>query len=273
LNIQLRQLKAWFNDYVRRFESSDPDVQKNMDLKEEHTRRVCENILDIGRSLNLPSGDLFLAEAAALLHDIGRFEQYRKYHTFVDGKSENHAALGVRIIKENEILKDFERASADTILRAVACHNRIAVPAVETPAFLLILKMLRDADKVDIWRVVTEYYYNSAGNRNQAVELDLPDTGEISDSIYEALVNGESARMADLRVLNDFKLLQIGWIFDVNFPRTFEIIQENRYLEAIRDVLPKGSKRVEAVYERARAHLEAETAKRSEARDQRSWPD
>jgi len=205
-----------------------------------------------------------------LLHDIGRFEQYRKYHTFMDGKSENHAALGVRIIKENEILKDFEPASADTILRAVACHNRLAVPADGSPAFLLVLKMLRDADKADIWRVVTEYYANSGGNRNQAVELDLPDTGEITDSIYEALMNGEPARMTDLTVLNDFKLLQIGWVFDVNFPRTFEIVRENRYLEAIRDVLPKGSKRAEAVYAKARAHLEAGTAKRSEARDQRS---
>jgi HD superfamily phosphohydrolase YqeK len=257
LDAYLQYLKVWFENYVRGFDSDDADIQKNMDLKAEHTRRVCENILDIGRSLDLSSGDLYLAEAAALLHDIGRFEQYRKYHTFADGKSENHAALGVRIIKENGILKNFEPASADTILRAVACHNRLAVPADGTPAFLLILRMLRDADKADIWRVVTEYYRNSADNRNQAVELDLPDTGEISDAIYEALVNGESARMADLKVLNDFKLLQIGWIFDVNFPRTFEIVRENGYLESIRDALPRGSRRVEAVYAKARAHLEA----------------
>ena len=257
MNVELRQLKAWFEDYVRRFDSSEPEVQKNMDLKAEHTRRVCENILDIGRSLDLGSPDLYLAEAAALLHDIGRFEQYRKYRTFVDGKSEDHAALGVRIIKENEVLRNFEPASADTVIRVVSCHNRLAVPVDGAPAFLLLLRMLRDADKADIWRVVTEYYLDSAGSRNQAVELDLPDTAEISDSVYEALLSGESARMTDLKVLNDFKLLQIGWVFDVNFPRTFEIVREEKYLETIRDALPKGSKRVEAVYARARAHLEA----------------
>jgi HD superfamily phosphodiesterase len=253
----LSNLKNWFADYVKGFDSTLADVQKNMDLKFEHTRRVCDNMLDIGKSLQIPPGDLLVAEAAALLHDIGRFEQYRQYRTFVDSKSENHAALGVKVIKENDLLKDFKPDSARIILRAVACHNRLEVPSDGTPKFLLILRMLRDADKVDIWRVVTEYYRRTDGSRNQAVELDLPDTDEITDRVYEELMAGNSGRMADLRVLNDFKLLQIGWIFDVNFPRTFEIVREKKYLEAIRDALPKGSKRVAEIYERARAHLEA----------------
>jgi len=105
--------------------------------------------------------------------------------------------------------------------------------------------------------VVTEYYRRTDGSRNQAVELDLPDTDEITDNVYEELMAGNSARMADLRVLNDFKLLQIGWIFDVNFPRTFKIVREKKYLEAIRDALPKGSKRVAEIYSRAREHLDA----------------
>lgn len=256
MEVLLSNLKTWFADYVRRFESEDPDIQKNIDLKSEHTRRVCENILDIGRGLGLSSKDLFVAEAAALLHDIGRFEQYRRYRTFVDSKSEDHAALGVKIVRENEVLKGFESGSADTVLRAVACHNRLAVPADGDAQFLLILRMLRDADKIDIWRVVTEYYRRSDNSRNQAVELDLPDTGDISDSVYEALMAGRPARMADLRVLNDFKLLQIGWIFDLNFPRSFEIVRDTGYLEAIRDALPRGAKRVDDIYSKARKYLE-----------------
>ena len=254
LDAPLSNLKSWFADYVRRFDSIDPDVQRNMDLKSGHTRRVCENILDIGKSQGLPPRDLHVAEAAALLHDIGRFEQYRRYRTFVDGKSENHAALGVKVIKENRLLKDFEPDAAGIILRAVACHNRLEVPVDGGPRFLLILRMLRDADKVDIWRVVTEYYQNSAAHRNQAVELDLPDNDTITDSVYQALMHGNLVRMADLRTLNDFKLLQIGWIYDVNFPRTFEIIQENRYLESIRDKLPQNSTQIDVIYERVLAY-------------------
>jgi hypothetical protein len=257
LDIPVSNLKSWFADYVRRFDAGDPEIRKNVDLKSEHTHRVCENILDIGRSLDLSPGDLCIAEAAALLHDVGRFEQYRRYRTFVDKKSENHAALGVKIIEENRLLEEFGAGPAAVIRRAVACHNRLAAPAEGDPKFLLVLRMLRDADKVDIYRVVTEYYHRSAGSRNQAVELGLPDTDDISDAVYGTLMAGRPARMDDLRVLNDFKLLQIGWVFDLNFPRSFEMVRERGCLEGIRDALPRDDKRVEDIYSKARAHLDA----------------
>jgi len=91
----LPRLKAWFEDYIRQFYSNDPIVQENMDLKAEHSRRVCEAIMDIGVSRDVSREDLCIAEASGLLHDIGRFEQYRRYRTFADYKSEDHAVLGV----------------------------------------------------------------------------------------------------------------------------------------------------------------------------------
>ena len=249
-------LKAWFDDYVSQFTSNDPIVQENMDLKAEHTRKVCEAITDIGGSLDLSGEDLSMAEASALLHDIGRFEQYRRYRTFFDFKSEDHAALGVKVIQANRVLDGLEPALADVIVRLVGYHNRAALPIDEEERCIFFLKLLRDADKVDIWRVVTEYYQNAKNNRNQAIELELPDIDKVSDSVYETLMDQKLVQMAHLETLNDFKLLQIGWIYDVNFPRTFQIVREKAYLETIRDALPQGSCRVAEIYERARGYLE-----------------
>jgi HD superfamily phosphodiesterase len=249
-------LKSWFEDYTREFSSEDPNFQENIDLKTEHTRRVCEAILDIGGSLDLPDEDQCMAEVTALMHDIGRFEQYKKYGTFSDYRSEDHAALGVKVIKHNRVLEGLEPDKAGIILRVIAYHNYFSLPAGEEENCLFFLKLLRDADKVDIWRVVTDYYQNSGNKRNQTLDLDLPDTDRISDPVYKALINRELARMADLKTLNDFKLLQIGWIYDVNFQRTFQIIRERGYLEKIRDALPKKSTRVSEIYERAEAYLE-----------------
>ena len=252
----LPELKAWFEDYISKFSFADPIVQKSIDLKTGHTRRVCETILDIGGSLDLSRDDLCTAEAAALLHDIGRFEQYRQYRTFSDSRSEDHAALGVKIIEDNRVLHGLEPAVAEIIVRVVKYHNRAALPDGEEERSLFFLKLLRDADKVDIWRLVTDYYKSAGNNRNQTIELDLPDRPQISDSVFKALMNGQLAHMVDLKTLNDFKLLQIGWIYDVNFPRTFQIVRENGYLEMIRDALPRKSIRVTEIYEQARAHLE-----------------
>ena len=249
-------LKTWFKDYIRRFSSDDPVVQASMDLKTDHTRRVCEAIVNIGGSLDLSREDLCLAEVAALLHDIGRFEQYRRYRTFSDYKSEDHAALGVKVIKANRVLHNLEPAMAEIIVRVVGYHNRAVLPAGEEERCLFFLKLLRDADKVDIWRVVTDYYQNAGHHRNHTLELDLPDEPRISDPVYKALMNGKLVQMADIKTLNDFKLLQIGWIYDINFPRAFQIVRENRYLEMIRDALPETSVRVAEIYERALTYLE-----------------
>jgi len=252
----LPRLKTWFAEYVRGFDSDDPAVQRNMDLKAEHTRGVCEAIQEIGRSLELSEDDLCLAEASALLHDIGRFEQYRRYRTFADHRSVDHATLGVDVIQNNRVLEGLDPAAAHLIVRAVACHNRAALPNGESERSLFFIRLLRDADKVDIWRVVTDYYRNAENHRSRTIELDLPDRDSVSDPVTEALMNGRLVHMADLRTLQDFKLLQIGWIYDVNFRRTFEIVRERRYLEAIRGALPEESLCVTEVYERARAYLE-----------------
>jgi hypothetical protein len=251
----LPKLRAWFAEYVRRFASEDPVLQENLDLKEDHTRRVCEAILEIGRSLDLSHEDLCLAEACALLHDIGRFEQYLRYRTFADYKSKDHAELGVKAIRTNHALEALDPDAAHVVLRVVKYHNRSALPVGEKERCLFFLKLLRDADKIDIWRVVTEYYRQAGHHRNPTIELDLPDVDRVSARVYDALMKGKLVHVADLNTLHDFKLLQIGWIYDVNFPRTFQIVQERRYLEKIRDTLPQKSSRIAEVYDRARAHL------------------
>ena len=252
----LPKLKAWFEDYIRQFSSEDPIVQKSMNLKAEHTRRVCDVIMDIGGTLDLSMDDLCMAKACGLLHDIGRFQQYIRYRTFSDYKSEDHAALGVEVIKANRVLNGLTPAIADIIVRVVRYHNRALLPVGEGNRCLFFLKLLRDADKVDIWRVLTDYYQNAGETRNPTIEMELPDIDQVSDPVYEALMNGKIAQVADLRTLNDFKLFQIGWIYDVNFPRTFQIVREKVYLELIRDALPQRSVRATEIYKRARAYLE-----------------
>jgi len=251
----LPQLKLWFDEYTHGFLSDDPVVHESMDLKKEHTLRVCRAAADIGGDLKLSSDDLCIAEIAALLHDIGRFDQYRQYRTFSDFKSVNHADLGVEVIKAEHVLGGLETASAEIIISAVGYHNRMTLPDNEEARSLLFLKLLRDADKVDIWRVVTDYYRNGGVKKNKTIELDLPDTPQISAQVYRSLMNGHLVNMADVKTLNDFKLLQIGWVYDLNYPRAFQIVREKGYLKMIRDSLPPSSDWVEEIYDRASEYM------------------
>lgn len=238
----VEELETWFASYVQKFKSGDPSWRPNIILKEEHTRRVCREILGIGRKIGLSDEDLHLAKVIALLHDIGRFEQFARYQTFVDLNSVNHALLGVKILKKTGVLNRLDKSLRDLILRVILYHNRFALPKNETGKCLLFAKLLRDADKLDIWRVLTDYYRQEDGKRNAAIELDLPDTPGISSDVYRDLMGGRIVNIRHLKNLNDFKLLQIGWIYDINFVQTLQCVQERGYLEMIRDVLPKSKK-------------------------------
>jgi len=238
-------LRKWFRDYVKLFYSKNPEDQRNIDLKEEHTRQVCRWILDIGESLGLSNEELSLAEVMALFHDIGRFEQYARYGTYSDLRSEDHATLGVRVLREKGVLNCLDLQTRELILRTISYHNRFDLPKDETEKCLFYTKLLRDADKMDIWRVVTGYYGQKNGQKNGTIELGLPDTPEISDEVYNSLVKKNIVKMGSLKTLNDFKVLQMGWVFDVNFPRTFDLIREKGYLQMIRDALPPSDRLTE----------------------------
>ena len=238
----VNDFKEWFDNYVYTFKIGNENQRENIALKEDHTPRVCKEILDLGKELGLEEHELCLAEITALFHDIGRFEQYARYQTFVDSRSVDHALLGVKILQDNTVLCSLDEPAQDVVFRTITYHNRAALPRQETETCLFFAKLLRDADKLDIWRVVTDYYRQKNGRRNGVLECGLPDTPEISEEVYYDLMNKKIVDIKHVKNLNDFKLLQIGWVFDINFSPTFQRIKTRCYLDMIYNVLPKNKK-------------------------------
>jgi HD-GYP domain-containing protein (c-di-GMP phosphodiesterase class II) len=74
----VNNFKEWFDKYVYTFKTGDEKQRENIALKDEHTRRVCKEILDLGKELGLTENEQCLSETIALFHDIGRFEQYAR---------------------------------------------------------------------------------------------------------------------------------------------------------------------------------------------------
>ena len=254
-NEQIADLKSWFSTYVNGFKSGNSELRRNAGLKEDHTVSVCKEILKLGKQLDLNDDRLRLAEVIALFHDIGRFEQYARYRTFADQKSEDHAELGISILKKFRVFDGFEVSIRNLIYRTILYHNHAVLPDKESESCLLFTKLLRDADKLDIWRVVTAYYHRKEGGRNDAIELDLPDTPGISEGVCQDLIHERIVEMNHVRNLNDLKLLQAGWIFDVNFEPTLQAVKSRRYMDLIREVLPR-SEKIQKIFDVIQASLD-----------------
>ncbi len=253
-----KEIKNWFTEYVRSFKDGNEIDRSNIVLKEDHTLRVCKEILYIGKKLGLDDNELRLAEIIALLHDIGRFEQYAVYNTFADRNSENHAALGIKVLKKYNVLNKLDTPTERLIFRIIDYHNRASLPPEEEEQSLFFMKLLRDADKLDILKVVTDYYHRKEGKRNKAIELDLPDTPGISEKVYQDLIHKRIVNANHMKNLNDFKLLQTGWIFDINFKPTLQCIKSRRYIEMIRKVLPETDE-IREIFNVVQDHLDRQS--------------
>lgn len=227
---RLDAIRHWFDGYVQTFYDIDPDGLRNIQLKVEHTRKVCAVMDLLAAGEGLSGEETRIAGATALLHDVGRFLQYRRWRTFRDSDSDNHARLAVEVIREHRLLDDLPPDTCLLIEEAVRFHNLLQPPEKVHSPTRLFIQLIRDADKLDIWRVFLDEFTLPEEERASAACLGLPDLAEFSPSCLAALARQQVVHLEDCRTLNDFKLLQISWALDLSFASSYRLLLERGYI-------------------------------------------
>jgi hypothetical protein len=188
-----------------------------------------------------------IAAAVALLHDVGRFPQFRRWRTFRDSDSDNHARLGIEVIREQGLLNGLPAAERLLVEEAVRFHNLLAPPLRFSSPTALFIRLIRDADKLDIWRVFLDYFSQPEDLRPSAVTLGFPDLPEVTPACVAELAAGRVIRLENVRVLNDFKLLQISWVYDLNFRSAYSLLQRRGHIPALAATIPLDESAAQAV--------------------------
>ena len=237
---QFEFFKKWFDNYVAGFYGDDEYTNANLKLKENHTYAVCDEIAYLTERLGLEESDCLTAHTTALFHDVGRFEQFVKYGTYNDRRSENHCALALAELRRHGVLDGLDERESRIIQTAIKLHGEKKLPVDLDPDIELFAKLIRDADKIDVYRVVIEGHKKYMADPDQFnLEIEFSDEPCYSPHMVEAIQKGQLVDYNELRTLNDMKLLQLGWVFDVNFAETLARIQERQFLEQIVAFLPR----------------------------------
>ena len=236
----LKVFNDWFYDYIGNFYGSDDYINANLELKEVHTTHVVNEAKYIASGIGLNEKDSLLAETIALFHDLGRFEQFTKYKTYSDHKSENHSNIAIRVLEEEKILNILPKNEQKLIITAIRHHNAKDLPNDLDSNQLLHTRLVRDADKLDIYRVLLDKYLNFYDDKeNFNLELEFPDDPWYSDNIIEAILKEKQAHYHHLNTLSDMKLLILAMIYDVNFTPTFQKIRQKGYIQSFFEILPR----------------------------------
>lgn len=217
---------------------ADEQDRANMALKLDHCLRVFQEAETITIREGLPPNATRRALWAALFHDVGRFPQYATHKTFDDRKSTDHGSLGVRALKRRDLLAALNGQDRKAVLAAVILHNKRFLPP-DLPDWAAVpAQVVRDADKLDIFRVMLEHLRPGSRN-NPVVTLGLHDEPAVcTDALVEQILAGKLGDYARMRTLNDFRLLLCSWAYDLNFSASRQTVHERGYLNELLDELP-----------------------------------
>lgn len=224
--MDLSYARKVFEEYLDSYDRSDDKIQ----LKIIHTYGVVAQSSEIARRMHLSQEDTELAQLIALLHDIGRFEQLKRFDSF-EPETMDHAEYGVKVLFEEHMIRRFvEECRLDPIIRtAILKHSDYQLEGITDERTLLHAKMIRDADKLDNCRVkLTDDLETLMGASAETIGSQ-----KITPLIYDTVFQNRCILSKDRVTLMDYWVSYIAYFYDINFRESLDIIEEENWLTRI----------------------------------------
>ncbi len=229
--INIDHAKSAFETFIQQFDIDDPKI----DLKIRHTYYVMDACDYLAKSMKLDETDHNLAILIGLLHDIGRFEQLTRFNSY-DDTLLSHAECGLELLFDQGHIRDFISTDKydQIIYHAIKNHSAYAISPGLSAQELLHAQIIRDADKIDNYRVKTEDTIEAL------LDMSAEELGkfEISDSIFNTFASHKTILKSDRKTPMDMWVSYLALLFDFNFPASFSYILEHDYINFIIDRIP-----------------------------------
>lgn len=243
-----------FAEYVRNYDPSDEKIK----LKIDHTYRVAGLCQRIAESLGLSEPDVDIAWLLGMLHDIGRFEQIRRFGTFNDVQSVDHAEFGADLLfkeglirkfaegyyeecelarsgneEAEQMIKNNEHHNKDTGLleMAIRQHNKYRVKEDLTERQRMFCDILRDADKVDIFKVNADIPMEIIYD----VTTEELKNGVITKEVLESFYKKETVLKSVRRSAVDHIVGYISLLFELVYKESYRQAREQGYVYKLLD--------------------------------------
>lgn len=231
--IDRQRAEAAFQSYTSGYDLNDSMIWH----KVEHTRRVAVNCERIATSLGMDGGDVDFAWFLGLLHDIGRFEQVRRYGTFVDSVSVDHAEFGADLLFRESLIDRFpvEGLPEEWLIlleTAIRLHNKLALSDGLDERTRRFCEIIRDADKIDIFRVVSELSFEQRAGSSKGL---IVEGDEASPEVMECVMRHRCVPRAIRKTRFDVHISHCCMAFELAFPESGRIVREQGYLSRLLD--------------------------------------
>lgn len=192
---------------------------------------------------NMPPRAKFLGYCICLAHDLSRFPQYRNFGTLRDELSFDHGEKSAGLLREKVF--EIPELSAEELRKtalAVEVHNKKCIPEDYPEEEKIFARLVRDADKLSILKVVTEHFQRPEEERSKDVALNVPDTPGCTEEVLEMALAGKGVPYTAIRCVNDFKIIVFQWPGDLNFSASAKYAVEKDLFGTFGTFLPEHPK-------------------------------
>lgn len=218
------KLMQAFETYVSDYNLKDPNIY----LKYIHTKKVAQNCEVIAESLALSKKEIDLAWEIGMLHDIGRFEQLRRFDTFFDAISIDHAQFGADLLFKDGLIEQFDDSKdhRELIEKAVRCHSLYRLPDGLNETEILFCQIIRDADKIDIYRANFETGVDVVYH----VTKEELKNSRITPEVYEIFCQERAIPREARKTVADHLVGHMALSFELIYPKSRELAYEQGYV-------------------------------------------
>ena len=223
--IDINEARKALKGYIKNYNPQDCRIK----IKIKHIERTSKVAREIAEKLNLSKEDVDLAELIGLLHDIGRFEQIKRYHTFIDKDSIDHGLCGVQVLFEEGLIEDFvkDRQYDDIIKTSILNHNKPEIEEGLDDRTLMHSRLLRDADKTDIFYSLTFEDIQPIYNKENFED------DKISEEIYDEFMEKRQIDYKDIHTSADILVAHFAYLYDFYYKYGLESIYKNGYIDKL----------------------------------------
>ena len=233
-------LTEWFDQYVNRYRGVDGLLPAALELKHTHSKRVAENARLIAGGIELADDVVLLAEVCGLVHDIGRFTQYTRYGSFSDPVTVDHGRAGRRILEAEKLPEMLNAGDWSQMACSVEYHNRKAsdIPAGIPAETECLLKLIRDADKLDIMDLVLKSVHRDGFRELPDMLPHISTSRELTAAVIDEVIKTKTVSTGSLATVTDFLIMLASWFYDLNYAVTRRLAVSRSIIERLQQEMP-----------------------------------
>jgi hypothetical protein len=150
----------------------------------------------------------------------------------------------VEILETDNYIEKYcdDKLTQALIIKAVKYHNKYKIADDIEGDELTYCKLIRDADKIDILN------YMEYEDITKLFDFKTILKDDLSDKVYKEMLDNKVVNRYDAKTKLDDYMLEIGFIYDVNYDISVKLIKKNKSIDKLYDRI-KDAKEIEKINE------------------------